>query len=1507
LNDNIIGCEFKANDAILAGNGIPGHEPKGSNVPFHAYKLNFDVFYCFSAPKSTEHKNGGLVKIGKASFSIENNVAKYSGKVIGTILNPNAKSLMEIAKVAAGKRIKQYTNTVGITVDLHWVEISRVKNMTDTSIHKVLEKNGYKRHDFNNGSTAQEWYPVSPDVAKNAFLIASKGSTKESDYVKKILRPEQNLFLANTKKAFLDCTAKPSAVAQRLWDAKMRFGKTMTAMELVKAIWEENPILIKRVHIITHRPTGVEDNWRASFQDVFRGTNWQYATKSDLVLPSDVDVNAMPMQNQNNKESRYGFDRINPAAPLIYFSSMQDMRGKNKKEDSDFKKSNEKIYKEQWDLVIVDEAQEGNTTDLAVEVHDKLTRKFTLLLSGTPYKYLETGQFKEEEIDSWDYVMEQEAKEAWDAKVENGETSEPNPYQNPKMWIQAIDIRDITMNAYANSTDSGYDNYFDFSSMFKTLELDGIEQFVEKESVNAFLDNISRDLESEGANTGFDNSHMPYSLARRESNQHALWVLPSVDSCKAMAKALGEHKFFKDYTVVNVAGNDKEAKNASDSVSKAIEASDRTITLTVGRMTVGATVKEWSAVLMLCNTNSAASYMQTIFRVQSPHDQLVEINGETVLKTKTDAFVWDFAPDRVLRVFTDVSEVSVKAGEKSTAKSEESLKRLLTFLPIVSYIQNGDMKVLDAGDVIRELKRVYSQRVVSNGFESPFLFVRDYSNLPDDFREALENIRAASINSIPTLRTVQGDPKVTIAHTGLDNKSEKELLDSEEEFEEKAKKRDLSDEEEAERKRINEEINQRKSITYLLNTISVRIPYLVLALNADKKFSKEFLRINFKFETLLDKIDDQSWFEVFGFVSKADVLKVIPAFDEVVLHSAIINLLDELEKAISLMDSDYEEYAKRIISIIARLRNPNKETVMTPYPVVEIAYQAAGFMDEKDFALAIAKADNKTPTFFDINVKSGLFPFHAALNIKRVSSENLKLSELADKYIYANSRTPVGKMITATLLGKDKDWDNITVIDILEEKEKLEREGIKDKDAQELLISSLLKEPMVKDFDLSGADILTREEKVAIVKENLKNIKDGVELSTEVKQALHADTTFDFVISNPPYQMRISENNKTANSPIWPDFVKIAVKIGKLISIINPARWQKGASGTGLVKAREWILSQSSFTRVINLEGEVFPTASIEGGVCVEIFNTNNTDAPKISTWNAVNGFQEVGHFSIDDDIDVIINKADETIVLKVIKASNDFIKDKIIGFGDVIKTVKASSRIGKKPEYRLKSNRPSIDAGYLLQSKSNPSIQWGTIYYRDEDKNVKKAYLPMSEFQKNAAFKNVSSHYKVAFPTTRSYSIYRNNILILSKNEFTTQSFIGILFPNKKTSMNFKSYLQTYFVRYLATRRSVTQSAYANIYRWVPDLTDAVNPRTGKTGWDSDWTDDDLAIFFKRNDGTGLTKEDWEHIKAEALKADNGKGDYEGTSSNGQRFVFPDGSMMMSLTFKDKNGKDIF
>ena len=63
----------------------------------------------------------------------------------------------------------------------------------------------------------------------------------------------------------------------------------------------------------------------------------------------------------------------------------------------------------------------------------------------------------------------------------------------------------------------------------------------------------------------------------------------------------------------------------------------------------------------------------------------------------------------------------------------------------------------------------------------------------------------------------------------------------------------------------------------------------------------------------------------------------------------------------------------------------------------------------------------------------------------------------------------------------------------------------------------------------------------------------------------------------------------------------------------------------------------------------------------------------------------------------------------------------------------------------------------------------------------------------------------------------------------------------------------------YILNATAFNQDTYKTVYRFIPDLSETVNPRTGKTGYDSDWTDDDLKTVFAGI----LTDDDWIYIKS--------------------------------------------
>ena len=99
-----------------------------------------------------------------------------------------------------------------------------------------------------------------------------------------------------------------------------------------------------------------------------------------------------------------------------------------------------------------------------------------------------------------------------------------------------------------------------------------------------------------------------------------------MDSAKALAKNCRSIRYSRNILSLWPAGDgrideddeDAENKKSYNKVTEAIQKYEKTITLSVGQLTTGITIPEWSAVLMLSNVKSPALYMQTAFQTQNP-------------------------------------------------------------------------------------------------------------------------------------------------------------------------------------------------------------------------------------------------------------------------------------------------------------------------------------------------------------------------------------------------------------------------------------------------------------------------------------------------------------------------------------------------------------------------------------------------------------------------------------------------------------------------------------------------------------------------------------------------------------------------------------------------------------------------------------------------------------------------------------------------------------------------
>jgi superfamily II DNA or RNA helicase len=222
-----------------------------------------------------------------------------------------------------------------------------------------------------------------------------------------------------------------------LWNAKMRFGKTLSALKVVREC------KFKRSIIFTHRPV-VNDGWFEDFQKIFYDTDeWLYGSKSK----------GSSLANLEHSGKNY-----------VYFASIQDLRG-SKEVGGKFDK-NDEVFSTPWDLAIIDEAHEGTQTSLGENVINEIVHDGTktLELSGTPFNIID--QFNEDEVYTWDYVMEQKAKQ--DYRINH--YGDYNPYDElPQMQIYTYNL-DSLIDGYESD-----DMAFNFHEFFRTWREDSGE------------------------------------------------------------------------------------------------------------------------------------------------------------------------------------------------------------------------------------------------------------------------------------------------------------------------------------------------------------------------------------------------------------------------------------------------------------------------------------------------------------------------------------------------------------------------------------------------------------------------------------------------------------------------------------------------------------------------------------------------------------------------------------------------------------------------------------------------------------------------------------------------------------------------------------------------------------------------------------------------------------------------------------------------------------------------
>lgn len=380
-------------------------------------------------------------------------------------------------------------------------------------------------------------------------------------------------------------------------------------------------------------------------------------------------------------------------------------------------------------------------------------------------------------------------------------------------------------------------------------------------------------------------------------------------------------------------------------------------------------------------------------------------------------------------MLAETVKISTKAG-KQTETERLHLTDLTNFCPIIAE-KGGKMQPLDADDMLQQLKRVYVEHVVKHGFDEGCLYNDDLLKLTD-----------AEITEFAKLKAIIGDSKangktkdIMVNNQGLTNEeyAEFEALEKKK----KSKREQLTPEERARLDELNKKKQVKEDAISILRGISIRMPLLIYG----AEITNEDAELTIDNFTKL--IDDPSWKEFMPQGITKQHFNEFKRYYDPDIFTASAKRIRAMARAADRLP--VEERIERIAAIFSTFRNPDKETVLTPWRVVNmhLANTLGGYtFFNSDWSAPIAEprfedrgpitAEVFTPTahLLEINSKSGLYPLYLAYNVYRARLRNALFSPetLADhqaiwdaavaENIFVVCKTPMAKSITRrTLLG----------------------------------------------------------------------------------------------------------------------------------------------------------------------------------------------------------------------------------------------------------------------------------------------------------------------------------------------------------------------------------------------------------------------------------------------------------------------------------------------------------
>ena len=326
---------------------------------------------------------------------------------------------------------------------------------------------------------------------------------------------------------------------------------------------------------------------------------------------------------------------------------------------------------------------------------------------------------------------------------------------------------------------------------------------------------------------------------------------------------------------------------------------------------------------------------------------------------------------------------------------------------------------------------------------------------------------------------------------------------------------------------------------------------------------------------------------------------------------------------------------------------------------------------------------------------------------------------------------------------------------------------------------------------------------------------------------------FNAVVGNPPYQVMDGGGTGSSALAIYNRFVDIARDIKpNYLSMIMPSRWMTG--GKGLDSFRESMLKDTSISVMHDfLDGqEVFPSVSIEGGICY--FRWDKEHSGRCHFVSHSNGnIRSTERFLAEQETDVVIRDSDSLSILK--KVENDYVVQSFAGL--------------------VSSRNPFKIFEPTISDIKTPECAYKILGRFDRTRKVK--YTNIVSF--NEVGQKLFKSWKVFISKADGAAGQLGNPIparILGKSELgtpdmvCTETFLAIgPFKTAIEAKNVQKYLETRFLRFLVGIRKLKNMTH-DTYSFVPvqDFT-----KSSDIDWSKSVAQIDSQLYAKY----GLTDEE--------------------------------------------------